>query len=175
MDITTWSPHGLITTPLSEILYLSAQISMDPFGNIIDPKEQQTVELFCALFNKFIFREDEFISFSQAQPQLQSNEACGFVIENYVADKDAYHILCFLEVRRAKNQTGSHIVALETQALGNCGQFFQANPGVPFIYACTLVGTYIRCWTILATEDGGPRMQGFWGGIKDNWNARFNT
>ena len=161
MDIRTWRPHGLISKPGLEMPYRHAKRSIDAQGNETDPKEHFTVHLFEDLFNKVIFSEDNFFVNSQQPPASKkgTERACDISIK-HIADDFEHQILCFAEAKRARNVIYSKIQELEDQALSYCLEFLTANPDVGIIYACTLVGASIRCWSLRAGEE---KFQGFWG------------
>jgi hypothetical protein len=157
-----WQPHGLIQKRALEAPYRDAKLAIDAYGNSQDPKEHFTVKLFEDLFNKQIFAGDDFFVNSQKPPSTKrgTDKACDIVIM-YVDGAYEHQILCFAECKRAKNVTTSKIRALETQAQGYCQDFLDAHPDNSLAYACTLVGVFIRCWSL---RRGDRKLQGFWAG-----------
>ncbi|CAG9982873.1 unnamed protein product [Clonostachys byssicola] len=99
MDLSTWNRHGLIVKPAMEFAYLMAQIQIVQ-GQILDPKEQQTVRLFVSVFSNVVFRaDDDYQIIPQLAPDEQRRKACDFAIE-YTTDEYAQQILCFVEAKR---------------------------------------------------------------------------
>ena len=158
----SWKPHGLIQKPGLEEPYQNARLSIDIYGNEIDPKEHFTVHLFEDLFNKEIFTGDMFFVNSQQPPSRKRgrDKACDIAIK-YLDQNYHHQILCFAEAKRARNMIYSKIRDLEKQAQGYCQDFLEANQKEEFVYACTLVGASIRCWIM---RQGDPNLVGFWDG-----------
>lgn len=128
----------------------------------VDPKEHFTTHLFEDIFNKVLFHEANFFVNSQQPPVSKkgSEKACDIAI-NYVTDTFDRQIFCFVEAKRASNIIHSKIQSLEEQALTYCLEFLAANPDATMVFACTLVGASIRCWSVQADA---PELKGFWDG-----------
>lgn len=73
---SSWRPHGLIRDYKLEAPYLMARITQAPDGNIINPKEPQTIALFENLFQDVFFASDDFVINSQRPPATNSSKAC---------------------------------------------------------------------------------------------------
>lgn len=162
MDPTTWRPHGLIVHPGMEAMYLGAQVTVDPNGRIVDPKEHKTIALFNFLFSRSIFPGFSYDVSPEQPPAISSQNKCDIVIKYLTVDY-AWQVLCFVEGKRARNQTDSLINAVEKQASEYCQEFLEAN-NVDMVYACTIVGASIRCWTVEKDEPNAVTMTGFWDG-----------
>jgi hypothetical protein len=160
--MASWKPHGLIQKQTLEASYRNAKLAVDSLGNSSDPKEHFTFKLWEDLFNKQLFQGDGFTVNSQQPPSTRkgSEKACDIVVM-YVDNDYEHQILCFAECKRAKSVKISKIRALETQAQGYCDEFLEAHPNIDIAYACTLVGVYIRCWSL---HRGDDKLKGFWSG-----------
>ncbi|KLU90713.1 hypothetical protein MAPG_10565 [Magnaporthiopsis poae ATCC 64411] len=160
MDTRSWRPHGLIQQQTLEAAYQDAKMSVDSQGNVTSPKEHFTVSLFEDLFNKVIFPEDAFSVNSQVPPATKpgAEKACDIAIRCCMDDYSR-QILCFAEAKRASSHTNAAIRDLEEQARGYCADFLDANPNVDKIFACTLVGTSVRCWEF---EEKSSHLQPLW-------------
>lgn len=164
MDTRSWRPHGLIQQQTLEAAYQNAKISVDSQGNVISPKEHFTVSLFEDLFNKVIFPEDAFSINSQVPPATKhgSEKACDIAIRCCMSGYSR-RIFCFAGAKRASSHTKAAIRDLEEQARGYCADFLGANPKVNKIFACTLVGTSVRCWEF---RNADSHLRPLWGDKK---------
>ncbi|CAH0053965.1 unnamed protein product [Clonostachys solani] len=161
IDASTWKPHGLINYPGLETKYLMAKQSVNDRGNLlVDRTAYKAVNLFEFLFNKFVFSDLKFSVSSQTPSNVQSRKACDIVIEAETPDR-AWQTLCFAGAKRAANQTESLVKAVEDQALGYCKDFLTANSDINKVFACTIIGASIRCWTY---SQGDEDLVGFWDG-----------
>ncbi|KAH7324883.1 hypothetical protein B0I35DRAFT_425135 [Stachybotrys elegans] len=149
----SWQPHGLITLPGMEALYLSAKTATS------DPRENAATLLFQYLFQKRLFSEREFSCHSQVFPDDTEIEPCNLGIKYWTYD-NTWQTLCFVEARGANHQTGTQVTALEEQVTGYCRRFLHANPDARRVFACTIVGASIRCWSFTRGDD---LLEGFWG------------
>jgi hypothetical protein len=158
-----WVPHGLIKNQDLEECYQNAKFSVDAKGNSYDPKEYHTVHLFEDLFNFQLFPYAEgFKSNSQVPPSDKAGQdKASDIATKYVDDRYKWHMFCFSEAKRAKNTSQSKIRAVETQAQGYCKEFLESHPEVNMVYANTLVGASIRCWSY---KQGDSKLRGFWNG-----------
>jgi hypothetical protein len=154
MDVSTWRPHGLITKIGGEPLYLAAQVTVGSNGEIIDPKKHETIELFAWLFNKVLFRGDEWLFSSQQPYEISVPKACGRVLEQLTEDR-TWKVFCFVEWARP-NQRDRLVQGLEDQVFSSCQDLLKAND-LTSVFACTLIGASIRCWTVTSEE-----MVGLW-------------
>ncbi len=160
MDIRQWQPHGLIVDPGLEMPYRDAKQSIDEYGNEKDPKEHCTVHLFEDFFRE-IFKESGYYINSQVPPaSKKGSEKAGDLAIKYLTADYQHQIFCFAEAKRAKNHTHAKIRGLEEQARGYCRDFLEAYPDVDVVYACTLVGASIRCWSVSRDKQLTP----FWDG-----------
>jgi hypothetical protein len=154
MDVSTWRPHGFITKIGGEPLYLAAQVTVGSNGEIIDPKNHETIELFAWLFNKVLFRGDEWLFSSQQPYEISVPKACGRVLEQLTEDR-TWKVFCFVEWARP-NQRDRLVQDLEDQVFSSCQDLLKAND-LTSVFACTLIGASIRCWTVTSEE-----MVGLW-------------
>ena len=162
MMTSRWVPHGLIQDQDLEEVYQAAKLSVDRDGNCKDPKEYHTIHLFEDLFNLLTFPRPNYKTNSQQPPsdKVGSDKLCDLATKA-VDDGHKWHMFCFSEGKRASNTSDSKIKALEVQAQGYCKEFVDAHPHVNRIYANTLVGASIRCWSYTR---GDSKLRGFWNG-----------
>ncbi|CAG9996949.1 unnamed protein product [Clonostachys byssicola] len=131
-----WQPHGLVLEWGMESLYRTAQVTLDPDGNLVAPKAHLT------------------------PPESGSQKACDLVIQHLTA-QGAWQVACFAKTKSADNTADTLVRALESQALGYCTDFLSANPPVDVTYACTMFGASICCWM---HKRGDDSMVGYWNG-----------
>lgn len=77
-----WLP-GDVKEPGLKALYLAAQITVDPNGNVINPKEWRTVELFNHLTNEFA---QQVLCFVEAKRTGNQTESLISDLENQARD-----------------------------------------------------------------------------------------
>ncbi|KAL2753112.1 hypothetical protein ACRALDRAFT_1095286 [Sodiomyces alcalophilus JCM 7366] len=142
-----WQPHGLIRRPELEHAYQEARLNKDGNGGFIVPKGHKTIRLFERLFRRIVFTEDRFFVNSQQPPTEDSSLVCNIVI-SAVDGAHEEDIFCFCEGETTKTTGAFEAVDAEDQARKYCNVHLDAHPEKARVYACTLVGTYIRCWVI---------------------------
>jgi hypothetical protein len=159
MSSSHWRPHGLVTKQLLEESYRAAKASVDKDG--YNAKEHYTVTYFEDLFNKVIFSNDHFKVNSQIPPASKkgTEKACDLVIKYFDQDWQG-QVLCFAECKRREKTSRSNIRDLEMQARGYCQDYLAANSKTDVVYACTLVGVWVRAW-IIDRDMGG--FKALWG------------
>lgn len=156
-------PHGLIRNRDLEQGYQSAKFSVDANGDSSDPEGYPTIHLFEDLFKFELFpRAEGFKSNSLVPSSDKSGQdnACD-IATRYVDSKHTWHIFCFSEAKRVKNTSWSKIRDIEAQAEGYCQEYLESHPDVNIVYANTLVGASIRCWSY---SKGDSELRGFWNG-----------
>jgi hypothetical protein len=163
-------PHGLIIAPIMKVQYLSAKKSVDEHGNLlVDPKEYKAVKLFYFLLNKVLFPGFNYAVSPGQPPGLQSLNKCDIIVEPLTQHK-ALQVLCFAEANGANKQSISLVEAVEEQAFGYSKEFVAANDNVDIVFACTIIGASIRCWTYF---EGNEKLCGFWDGDQSHSYACY--
>jgi hypothetical protein len=105
------------------------------------------VELLQNIFNKVVFRnmDDVFVN-SQQPPGISSRIACDIVINHLASGSLLPKILCFVEVKLAKNTGDYSLNTMETEALDYCEEYLKANPDIKFVHSCTAYGARLKLW-----------------------------
>ncbi|KIH91146.1 hypothetical protein SPBR_01829 [Sporothrix brasiliensis 5110] len=168
-----WHKHGYITDIYLEMPYRDATMSVDIHGNEIDPKEHTTVHFFENLFNRVIFHHPRYFVNSQVPPASKkgSEKACDIAVK-YADGNLRQRIFCFAEAKRAKSNTQAKIQDLERQALGYCVDYLDANSEINLVFACTLVGASLRCWSF---HRGDDYFRPFWGDIRPSYSQYLDV
>ena len=154
-----FKPHGLIWTPLQEVLYHEAHWANIKHG-ISNPKEHKTVALVQAISSQNIFTAPTYATASQWPPQPNSTNKADQAILYLDAGTNGVLCLDFDECKRASTRQPFSLRALETQALDYCYEYLQYYKSVPFVYATTSAGAHMRVWRIL---QGSRELLPFWG------------
>ncbi|CAH0046107.1 unnamed protein product [Clonostachys solani] len=149
MDSSTWKAHGLIRTPQLEFYYQQAPET-----------EDKSIRLFAQLLAKYIFPGNNFAVVPGPTPSTQARKPSDLVVERCNTKMD-FEVLCFVDAKKPTNIAAARVAYLEEQALIHCTELLRANPSYKRAYACTVVGTYIRCWVVMP-NDGSFEMTGLW-------------
>jgi hypothetical protein len=169
-----FKPHGLIRTPIEEVLYHKAHIA-NVYTGIADSKEHETVALMLAILYSNVFPTRENFAVSAEQPPTpDSDTRCDIVVRYLESGYQKIRALCFAECKRAKKSHAFSLKALEEQALGYC-RLYLDHEKVPFIYAATMAGAYVRLWGCWPNKTKlqpfwGPQSEGDWKQYKDIGN-----
>ena len=126
--------HGLIRTPLQQVLYFEAHWANISTG-IANPKEDKTIALIEAIFNQNVFSGPTFSSASQYPPAPNSRNKIDDAI--LYLDSGTASIMCLnlSESKRASSRSGYSLASLERQALDYCTEYLQSKP-LSSIYLC---------------------------------------
>ncbi|CAI6014189.1 unnamed protein product [Clonostachys chloroleuca] len=161
MNSSTWKPHGLIRTPQLEYYYQEAKAPVDPNGNTAQDREDKSIRLFAQLLAKYIFPGNDYAVVPGPTPSAQARKPSDLLVERCTANMD-FEVLCFVDAKKPTNVAASRVAYLEQQALSHCTELLRANPTYKRAYACTVVGTHIRCWMVIPDFGGGVDMTGMW-------------
>lgn len=142
-----------------ESLYLAAQVNTDTNGDPLDPKEHLSANLFECLFHRHIFTGN-LLCFSGQKFDAEQPKPCDLVAQS-LSTEGVWQVVCFAEVTRSDNKPGTLVEALESQVLDHCKNYLQEEHLAERVYACTVVGTSVRCWMY---ERGTESLVGFWSG-----------
>ncbi|VUC36753.1 unnamed protein product [Clonostachys rosea] len=160
MSSSMWIPHGLIRTPQMEVLYRQARSLVDPYGNTAQETEDRSLRLFTQLLAKYIFSGNNYAVMPGPPPTIVGQESSDLAVEWCTAQME-FQVLCFVEAKMPDNVLTPRVAYLEEQARSHCAQLLQRNPSYKRAYACTIVGTFIRCWMV-ELDDGNLEMTGLW-------------
>ncbi|CAG9983489.1 unnamed protein product [Clonostachys byssicola] len=155
MNSSTWKPHGLIRTPQLEYYYQEAKALVDPHGNTTQATEDKSIRLFAQLLAKYIFPGNEY---AVVPGPMSSSD---LVVERCTANMN-FEVLCFVDAKKPTNVAADRVAYLEQQALSHCRELLRANPTYKRAYACTIVGTHIRCWMVVSDFGGSIDLTGMW-------------
>jgi hypothetical protein len=142
-SVPAFKPHGLIRTPIEEVLYHKAYI-VNVYTGIADPKEYKTVTLMLAILYSNIFPTYKNFAVSAEQPPTpDSDTRCDIVVRYLESGYQKIRVLCFTECKLVKKSHTFSLKTLEEQALGYC-RLYLDHEKVPFIYTATMAGIYVR-------------------------------
>ncbi|KAK7212158.1 hypothetical protein V2G26_019336 [Clonostachys chloroleuca] len=144
MNSSTWKPHGLIRTPQLEYYYQEAKAPVDPNAP-----------------GQIDFPGNDYAVVPGPTPSAQARKPSDLLVERCTANMD-FEVLCFVDAKKTTNVAASRVAYLEQQALSHCTELLRANPTYKRAYACTVVGTHIRCWMVIPDFGGGVDMTGMW-------------
>lgn len=150
--------HSLITSYELEFDYQAARVNIDPNGRFLNPDEEGTVTLFETLFQRVLFPKDRFMVNSQKRAAPHSQRKCDIVIRSLDHNRRPL-IFCFAEANRETRTGAFDLRTLEDQATRYCEEYC-AHTKEGIVYACTILGTSIRCWSYKPGEELIP----FWTG-----------
>lgn len=152
---STWEPHGLITAPIMEALYLSAKCGVDDEGNlVVEPSEYKPEKFFAYLFNKVYFSSMDFSVSSERPCHSFSQTSCDLLVEN--VEGHTPPLFCFAGL---DSQTDNLAAAAEEQATIYCRDYLATIAEVDEVFACTLIGASLRFWRYSQSE---AKLKGFW-------------
>ncbi|CAG9945634.1 unnamed protein product [Clonostachys rosea f. rosea IK726] len=149
MNSSTWKPHGLIRTPQLEYYYQEARAPVDPNGNTAQDREDKSIRLFAQLLAKYVFPGNDYAVVPGPTPSTQARKPSDL---SYV----------FVDAKKPTNVAAARVAYLEQRALSHCTELLRANPTYKRAYACTVVGTRIRCWMVIPDFGGSMDMTGMW-------------
>lgn len=156
-----WKPEGLIRTPELWVAYNAARDRLSSLKNgdkvAKKPLEFETTAFWEDLYHKVLL--PGYSHNSQQPPNDTSDKRCD-IVTRYFDDKSQRRTLIFTEAKRASEfvEPGG-IDKMEAQVKGYCLDYLKAKGSQDRVYACTVVGPYIRCFIV---HRAGKNLEPLW-------------
>lgn len=155
-----WKPEGLIRTRELWVAYNAARDRYSRLKNGTEvaktPLEFETTAFWEDLYHKVLLRG--YSNNSQQPPTDTSDRRCD-IVTRYFDEGSQRRTLLFTEAKRASEAAANGgFKKMEEQVSGYCQEYLRAENSQPSVFACTVVGPYIRCF--IATKD--EKLEGLW-------------
>lgn len=158
-----WEPEGLVTTNALWMAYNAARDRCSRLANG-EPVEKKPLEYETTAFWEDLYHHTllkGYSNHSQQPPNATSEKRCDIVTRYFDGNKRR-QTLIFTEAKRSSQAFDTDgIKKMEAQVLGYCQDYLSAAGSNDSVFACAVVGPYIRCFNVRKSV---KRLEGLWDG-----------